>query len=147
YGPVTITKGISIQGHGFGGIFQGNGTPGAAAITINVTTPDPVSLNGLLIEGGGTGNVGINIASGFSVEILNSVVRHFITGIFDVRRSTSVNLLVEDTILSDNIINGVEFLSDNVTATFNRTTANNNQFGIGIGGNNNVMIANSLISN
>ena len=54
YGPVGITKGISIQGHGFGGTFQ-RATDGNT-IFINVTTSDPVSLNGLLIEGGGAGS-------------------------------------------------------------------------------------------
>jgi hypothetical protein len=73
YGPLTITRGISIQAHGFGG------SPG---ITISVSTPDPVTLNGLLIDGAGTGTYGVNITSGPSVQILNSVVRHFTFGIY-----------------------------------------------------------------
>jgi hypothetical protein len=51
YGPLTITHGISIQAHGFGGITQICNP--RAAITISVTTSDPVTLNGLLIDGGG----------------------------------------------------------------------------------------------
>jgi hypothetical protein len=82
YGPLTISKGISIQAHGFGGITMTAGSPNAA-ITINVTTSDPVTLNGLLIDGGGTGYFGINITSGRSVQILGSVVRHFFLGIYD----------------------------------------------------------------
>jgi hypothetical protein len=50
YGPLTITHGISIQAHGFGGITQTCNT--CAAITVSVTASDPVSLNGLLIDGG-----------------------------------------------------------------------------------------------
>jgi hypothetical protein len=50
YGPLAITKGISIQAHGFGGITQTCNT--CAAITVSVTASDPVSLNGLLIDGG-----------------------------------------------------------------------------------------------
>jgi hypothetical protein len=68
--PVTITHGISIQAHGFGGITQ-TSDPGAA-ITVSVTTSDPVSLNGLLIDGAGTGQYGIHITSGPSVQILNA---------------------------------------------------------------------------
>jgi hypothetical protein len=77
YGPLTITKGISIQAHGFGGITQTASSFPNAAITVSVTTSDPVSLNGLLLDGGGTGYFGIYITSGRSVQILNSVVRHF----------------------------------------------------------------------
>jgi hypothetical protein len=51
YGQLTITHGISIQGHGFGGITAVSGT----AITVSATTSDPVTLNGLLIDGGGSG--------------------------------------------------------------------------------------------
>src|SRR6516165_8247491 len=79
YGPLTITHGISIQGHGFGGIFATSGN----AITVNVTTTDPVTLNGLLIDGGGTGTIGISITSGPSLQILNSVIRHFTWGIYN----------------------------------------------------------------
>ena len=78
YGPLTITHGISIQAHGFGGITAASGN----AITISVTTSDPVTLNGLLIDGGGAGNYGIFITSGASVQILNSIIRHFVFGIF-----------------------------------------------------------------
>jgi hypothetical protein len=72
YGPLTITRGISIQAHGFGGITAASGN----AININVTTGDPVMLNGLLLDGSGTGHFGIFITSSPSVQILNSVVRH-----------------------------------------------------------------------
>src|SRR5262245_62730777 len=46
YGALTITKSISIQGHGFSGmtVVSGNG------ITINAGATDSVSLNGLLID-------------------------------------------------------------------------------------------------
>jgi hypothetical protein len=50
YGPLTITHGISIQGHGFGGITQTFSS--VSAITVSVTTPDPVSFKGLLLAVG-----------------------------------------------------------------------------------------------
>src|SRR5262245_39107236 len=53
YGVVTITKSISIQGHGFAGIsVSGSGT----GIIINAGANDRVSLNGVLIDGGGVGD-------------------------------------------------------------------------------------------
>ena len=48
YGMLTITKAISIQGHGFSGIGVATGGMG---ITINGAATDAVNLNGLLIEG------------------------------------------------------------------------------------------------
>jgi hypothetical protein len=62
YGPLTITHGISIQAHGFGGITQTSNS--GAAIIVNVTTSDPVTLDGLVLDGGGTGFDGIFINSG-----------------------------------------------------------------------------------
>src|SRR5262249_36847586 len=47
YGAVTITKSISIQGHGFSGI---SASSGGTAITINAGTTGIVNLTGLLIE-------------------------------------------------------------------------------------------------
>jgi hypothetical protein len=145
YGPLTITKGISIQGHGWGGITQ-TSNPGAA-ITISVTTGDPVTLNGLLLDGGGTGQYGILIGLGPSVQILNSVVRHFGTGISD-NSGPEANLLIEDTIASDNAT-GISICPcpGGVNATLNRITANNNRLGVVTGPNSPMTIANTTIAN
>jgi hypothetical protein len=147
YGPLVITKGISIQAHGFSGITQASQDLTSAAITITVTTSDPVTLNGLLIDGAGTGNFGINIKSGPSVQILNSVVRHFQFGIIYAGSTNGSNLLIEDTIASDNQATGIVVNPSgiNAKATLNRITANNNTSGVvNIG---NAMIANSVMSN
>ncbi len=142
YGPLVITHGISIQGRGFAGIVQNAGD----AITISVTTRDPVTLNGLLIDGGGTGQNGINITSGPFVQILNCVVRHFQqNGILDQTSTNGSNLLIEDTIASDN--NDGIVVGPGVTNTsLSRVTANNNNIGVAPQGNN-MTIANSVISN
>jgi parallel beta-helix repeat protein len=149
YGPLTITHGISIQAHGFGGITMTAGTPNAA-ITVSVTTSDPVSLNGLLLDGAGTGFAGIRITSGSSVQILNSVVRHFMVGIDDVTSTNGANLLVEDTVTSDNSSSGISVFSQGgaaTKATLNRITANNNQIGVATSSAQDTTIANSVISN
>jgi hypothetical protein len=149
YGPLVITHGISIQAHGFGGITQTASCTTCAAITISVTTTDPVTLNGLLIDGAGTGNLGINITSGPSVQILNSVVRHFGFGINHATSPNGFNLLIEDTITSDNQTTGIVVGpagGASVKATLSRFTANNNRFGVGTTGND-TTIANSVISN
>jgi hypothetical protein len=74
YGPLTITKGISIQAHGFGGITETAPAGPSTAITINITIGDPVTLNGLLLDGGGSGNTGIYITYGTDTTIANSVI-------------------------------------------------------------------------
>jgi Right handed beta helix region len=149
YGPLTITKGISIQAHGFGGITMTTSGFPSAAITISVTTGDPVTLNGLLIDGAGTGLYGIYIISGRSVQILNSVVRHFQSvGIFDNTSTTAANLLIEDTIASDNSGSGITVnpAGANAQATLNRITANDNILGVAAA-NINMTISNSVLSN
>jgi hypothetical protein len=151
YGPLTITHGISIQAHGFGGITQTGSCDDCAAVTIVVSTGDPVTLNGLLLEGAGTGTWGILIGSGPSVQILNTVVRHFVIGISDHSTTNGSNLLIEDTVTSDNTV-GIEFAPDiaangSVKATLNRITANHNSDGVAIGNATNATITSSVISN
>jgi hypothetical protein len=148
YGPLTITHGISIQGHGWASITQAaSGFPNAA-ITISVTTSDPVSLNGLLLDGAGTGDIGIHITSGRSVQILNSVVRHFGEGIRHETTTNGANLLVEDTVMSDNTTAGIDVETMvPVKVVLSRITANNNGAGVELGGVNDTTIANSVLSN
>jgi hypothetical protein len=104
YGPLIITHGISVQAHGFGGITQTCNS--CAAINVAATS-DPVTLNGLLIDGAGTGLVGIYFPSGPSLQILNSIVRHFQFGIYDAAITSGGNLLIEDTVASDNSVIGI----------------------------------------
>jgi hypothetical protein len=150
YGPVTITHGISIQGHDFGAITQSASS--GVAITISVTgsnfTSDPVTLNGLLLDGGGTGLNGIKITLSNSVQILNSVVRNFSVGINDIASTDNVRLLVEDTIVSDNTQDGIHLAPSgtNTRTTLSRSTASNNQTGVNVISGN-TTIANSVISN
>jgi Right handed beta helix region len=147
YGPLTITKGISIQGHGFAGIFATSGN----AITVGVATSDPVTLNGLVIDGGGIGPFGILINSGPAVQILNCVVRNFSqTAIADQTNTSGATLLIEDTVASDNFGpgSGIRIQPDSsIKATLNRITTNNNVRGIQIFNGATTTIANSVISN
>jgi nitrous oxidase accessory protein NosD len=149
YGPLNITGGgLTIQAHGFAGITQTASCQTCAAITISVTTGDPVTLNGLLLDGAGMGHIGILITEGSSVQILNSVIRHFEYGIYDVTSTSGSNLLVEDTTLSDNAQFGMYVFptGPNLKVTLSRITANNNQTGVITNGNN-ITIANSVLSN
>jgi hypothetical protein len=143
YQPLTITHGVTIQGGGMGAITAASGT----AITVLLNTSDPVTLNGLVLDGLGTGNTGINIASGPSVQILNSIIRRFQSGIA-FGTASGGNLLIEDTVVSDNLSTGivVGLGAINAQATLNRITANNNVVGVANQGTT-TTIANSVISN
>jgi hypothetical protein len=146
YGPLTITKGISIQAHGFGGITQSNN---ANAITIAVTTGAPVTLNGLLLDGAGGGNLGINITSAGSLQILNCVIRHFSYGVDFDPTNTPTSLLIQDTIASDNSTAGIAIgpPASTTPVVLSRVTANNNGgYGVEITGGY-VMIRESVLSN
>jgi hypothetical protein len=156
YGPLTITHGITIQWHGFGGITQPAPCAACGAITISVTTLEPVMLNGLTLDGAGSGSAGIYIASGLSVQILNSVIRYFHAGIYQATSTNFSSLFVEDTVVSDNRNTGilVTGTGDGVKATLNRITANHNSFGVVIASPNRLpeaksraTIANSVMSN
>src|SRR5262245_14461164 len=73
YGALIISKAISIQGHGFAGVSVPNGGTG---IYVNAGPSDAVSLNGLLIEGNGTGQNGIFFLAGKSLVVENCVARN-----------------------------------------------------------------------
>jgi hypothetical protein len=81
YGTVTIDKSISIvSGLGEAGISV---PPDGTGITINAGPHDKINLRGLIIEGAGVGNRGIQFNTGGSLNIQNSVIRnHKGNGVF-----------------------------------------------------------------
>jgi len=150
YGPLTITHGISIQAHGFAGITQA--TSMATAITISAGASDAITLNGLLIDGAGTGGYGIVIYTAGSVQILNCVIRFFVNhGIILYTTNTPVNLLVSDTVASDSevgiYISQMSGASTNTPVTLERISVNNNYAAGVFVDSGPVMIANSVMSN
>jgi hypothetical protein len=134
YGPVTITKPISIQGHGFAGISVPQGNFG---VTISAGETDAVSLNGLLIDGTWLGNIGIEFVSGGSLIVANCVVRRMVTnGInFISNTITSQSLSVSDTYLTDNGNFGILVQPNGagtLSATMERVSLFNNQKAINL---------------
>ena len=108
YGPVTITKAISIQGHGFSGISVPSGANG---ITINAPSTAAVHLNGLLIDGNNVGGAGILFNTGKSLTVENCIVRRSGHGsglAFRPNGTTTATLAVSDSYFSDNASNGLD---------------------------------------
>jgi len=148
YGPLTITHGISIQAHGFGGITQTSSSANAITITSTFTANNgDISLNGLLMDGAGTGQYGILIEAGASIQILNCVVRHFADGIEYEPPNSSSNFLVSNTIASDNTHAGIYIQAANSAtgATLSEIAANNNGLGV-IVQNGSVTVKDSVLS-
>jgi hypothetical protein len=74
FGPVTITKSISIVAEGSeGAILAALGD----GITINAGPTDVVSLHGLFIEGAGTGSNGIRFLAGGTLHVRKCLIRGF----------------------------------------------------------------------
>src|SRR5205814_6102850 len=73
FGGVTITKSITISSTFEAGVLV-SGTPG---ITVAAGIADTVVLEGLDIEGLGTGTNGVNFSSGLQVVINNCKIHHF----------------------------------------------------------------------
>jgi hypothetical protein len=128
YGTVTITKAISIINDGVGeaGVTTSTATD---AITISAGINDEVNLRGLTLVGGATGNNGVTITSGGTVNIQNSVIRGFLHQGINMIPTGNSKLVVLDTTVSANFGTGVYVApSGNVTvrAVFKRVQSINN---------------------
>src|ERR1700730_15961315 len=77
YGPMTITKSISITGVEGAGI---DSTPGGQnAITIAAGSNDVINLSYLTIDGTKTASDGIMLNSGGSLTVTHCTLRNFLT--------------------------------------------------------------------
>jgi hypothetical protein len=156
YGPLTITKAISIQGHGFSGISVPSGANG---ITINAPSTAAVHLNGLLIDGNNVGGAGILFNTGKSLTVENCIVRRSRGGsglAFRPNGTTKSTLAVSDSYFSDNSSNGLDVepqSSGAITAAITRSgfynNGNINFFVYGAGGTGavNVAVTDSVAAN
>jgi hypothetical protein len=127
YGPLTITKAISIQGHGFSGISVPNGGIG---ITVNAGSTDKVSLSGLMLDGTTIGHSGITFNTGQSLTVEDCVVRNMATSglIFISNAATLQTLAVSNSYFNDNGGDGIliESGSGSITASIDRTGLHGN---------------------
>src|SRR5262249_4947502 len=89
---------------------------------------DAVNLTGLIIEGAGVGQFGIQFNTGKSLTIESSIIRNLTTDGIDFNPSASSTLSVSDTVLAEIGNHGILVSptgSGGVTATFNRVQAQN----------------------
>jgi len=132
YGPVTITKSISIVNDGVGeASIQVSG--GGTGITVNAPAgAGYVNLRGITIQGVGLGGgTGLFFGSGFALTITNCVVRNHTGSGIQFFPNASSNLSVSNTLVADNGGSGIvvsQPLSGAVKAVFNRVEAYGNSF-------------------
>jgi hypothetical protein len=104
YGSLTITHGVSIEGHGWASIAP---VTGQAAITINAPgATDKINIIGVVLDGTNLASTtGIQFNSGGTLIVRDSVIRNFTQhGIyFSQSISSSLSqLYVSNTLISDN---------------------------------------------
>jgi hypothetical protein len=137
YGPLTITKAITIEGNGWARV---TGPSGGAAITVNTFgATTVVSLRGLVLDGQKTSTDGVQVPGTGRIEIIDCVIRNFthdgINFNFGVSGGTNPNtVIVSNTTVVDNGAAGIEMTPNNPflgRGVFtNVTTAGNGGSGI-----------------
>lgn len=123
FGPVVITKSITINGGSIAGITA----PAANGVVVNATlTPnDVVILRGLSINGGGTGVDGIRYVAGAKLVIEHCSIYGFTQGIH-LTSTTGAGTLAQVT---------------------NSLIAGNTSYAVHAEGNGTISVANSLLTN
>jgi hypothetical protein len=142
YGPVTITKSISIvnDGGGEAGISVSGDAAKTTGITVNAQAGQYVNLRGLTIQGVGFGvTTGLRFNTGRTLTITNCVIRNHIGNGIDFLPTASSTLAVSNTLVADNSGDGIRVQpsgSGTVKAAFDQVEAyNNSQQGIIVLGN------------
>lgn len=124
FGAVTITKAITIRAEGGTAGVLVSGTNG---ITINAPTTDNVIIEGLDIEGLGTGLAGISILQARQVIVRNSAIRNFRGGTGEgilLNNTGSATRLVVENVQFHNNLYGIRSSS----AVGSKTAVNNSLF-------------------
>jgi Right handed beta helix region len=146
YGPVTITKALSIVNDGVGtaGVQASSGN----AVTINAGQSDAVTLRGLNIDGLGTGSTGLQINSGAGLAIDHCVIRHFTNGIVISPSSGTTIFSMSDSFSLDNSSIGLLFHptgSGSVLGRLVRDELRRNSFGLLVEGDSTTAFAASKV--
>jgi hypothetical protein len=137
YGSLTITHGVSIEGHGWASIAPVSGSP---AITINANAGDAINIIGVVLDGTAlAGTTGIQFNSGGNLVVRDSVIRNFGGSGIAFAPTSSAEFAVSNTLVANNGSLGIYVQPSGnnirVIAVFNRVEAYNNNMGIGLYGN------------
>jgi len=155
FGSVTITDSITIACEN---VLAGVLASGTNGITVNAGPNDIVTLRGLEIDGGGTGNNGIKFIAGSALIVEKCVIRNFNTaapngsGILFAPASTG-RLIVAGTYFSNNGsgTTGAGILispaaGGSALVNIERSSFERNTFGIAVDGTNSTAGINTTIA-
>jgi hypothetical protein len=135
YGPLTITKAVSIANDQAGTASVLQAASEGNAITVVAGPNDAIHLRGLNIDGAGLAADGIQFRSGNSLDVVRCIVRHFRSAGIELKPNTPSSVSITDTIASDNGFAGIyagPFAGMN--GTIKGLVANNNSVGIFVNG-------------
>jgi hypothetical protein len=99
FGPVTITKAISIVAQGVEAVI--NTAAGGAGIIVQVPASAVVSLRGLTIDMRGSANIGVSFVTGGALHVHDTVIRKSTDGIRFAPTGGSPELYVADSVIAD----------------------------------------------
>lgn len=148
FGAVTITKSISIVGEGATAGVLAAGTNG---IIVNLpAATDRVVLQGLDIEGAGTGLNGIRMIGLGRLIVRNSDIRNFRGGTgfgIDVQAPDTGRVMIENTTFTNNTgaINVKAVAGGNFVLVDNALIDSNTTFGIRVDGASTLVLSSSFI--
>lgn len=98
FGAVTITRAVTIRATGVTAAVQATG---GAAITVAAGAGDLVVLDGLALEGAGSGSAGVQVVSGSDVVVMRSSITRFISGV-EIGGGSAMRVTVEECRLAGN---------------------------------------------
>lgn len=147
FGAVTITKSITIRSDY---IEAGVLVAGTNGIVVQAGPTDQVVLEGLDIEGSGTGINGVNIVSGQFTYIIRCAIRHFTqNGVNMASNSSGARVFIKDSIVNLNN-GGVNVQGSgvgNVASITNTLIDGNTSFALQANGAGNIIgLANSILN-
>ena len=163
-GSTSIAKSVHITNDGTGEASIFSPSPNTVALTISANPGDIVGLRGLVIDGHGTGAIGIHIAKPSAVHIQNCVIRNFevgqASGIFVLQGGSSGGqIFISDSLIYNNgsaAATGGIVLQSGTTASLNvvldRVHLENNVVGLlvdgtrGTGNGVHVILRDSVVS-
>jgi hypothetical protein len=129
FGPLTITKPISIVAQGVEALINTGPSSGLGGIHIEAGAGAIVSLRGLTIDMRGTDD-GIRFSSGAALHVQDCVIRRASIGIVFLVFSGTGELYVADTVVANSDASGISVSahgSASVKAVFDRVRAENGQ--------------------
>jgi hypothetical protein len=147
FGGVTITKSITIRSdHLQAGVL----VSGTNAIVINAPASDRIVLEGLDIEGLGTGLNGVSILAGKEIYIVRCSIRHFTQNGVNLASTTDGgHAFINDSLIA---FNGggvnVQASVNNVASLTNTSVLSNTSFGVRANGADSIVgVQTSVINN